>query len=445
MFKPKGNHCDNGATVVARGSGQIEVWGGAEYTRNRVGDSYFDQLDLSGHYTRAEDLAMFAELGIGALRCGMLWERHAAEPSWKCEDQYLANVQAAGLRPILGLLHHGSGPPSTSLLDPEFPGKLAAYAGEVAARYPWAEAYTPVNEPHTTARFACRYGVWYPHHASQRSFYHALLQQMKAVVLSMEAVRKVRPDAKLIQTDDLGKVWSTPELQTVSELLNERRWLPFDLLTGSVDRFHPFYQCLIDARIPEQQILWFLDHPCPPDVIGVNYYVTSDRFLDHRIEAYPKELRSAEGAFVDLEAARIRPGGIQGFENILIEAHQRYRLPVAITEVHLGDRVEEQMRWAAEAWNSARRAQAAGVDCAAVAFWALLGSYFWNRLVTVDNGHYEPGVFDLRSGEPRPTLLAEMVKQCARGETPEHEVLAAPGWWRSQERLQYILDAELVA
>ena len=74
-------------------------------------------------------------------------------------------------------MHHGSGPPTTSLLDPEMATKLAAYAGEVARRYPWIDAYTPVNEPHTTARFACRYGIWFPHHQSERSFLTALMNQ----------------------------------------------------------------------------------------------------------------------------------------------------------------------------------------------------------------------------------------------------------------------------
>ena len=54
------------------------------------------------------------------------------------------------------------GPAYTSLADPEFPEKLAEYAGAVAKRYPWIGHYTPVNEPLTTARFSGWYGLWYP-------------------------------------------------------------------------------------------------------------------------------------------------------------------------------------------------------------------------------------------------------------------------------------------
>ena len=193
-------------------------------------------------------------------------------------------------------MHHGSGPPTTSLLDPEMPTKLAAYAGEVARRYPWIDAYTPVNEPHTTARFACRYGIWFPHHQSERSFLTALMNQMKATVQSMEAIRMENPHARLIQTDDLGKTWSTRELASTSERLNDRRWLPFDLLAGSVDRQHPLFEYLLHGGIREKEIMWFRDHPCPADVIGINYYVTSDRYLDHRTDRYSFAARSAEGS-----------------------------------------------------------------------------------------------------------------------------------------------------
>ncbi len=429
------------ARRVERNCTPVEVWGGVECTCNRVGDRYIDQMELSGHSIR--DLELLAELGIRALRCGVLWERHDLDPCWKWPDAHLNAVHGSGMRPIVGLVHHGSGPRHTSLLDPEFANKLASYAGEVAARYPWVEAYTPVNEPHTTARFSCRYGLWYPHHRSEGSYLRALLNQLKAVVLSMRAVRDVQPHAQLLQTEDMGCTWSTPELAETAALFSERRWLTYDLLCGTVDRLHPLYDYLLRAGIREHEIRWFADNPCPPDILGVNYYATSDRFLDHRVDLYPASCRSAEGAFVDIEAVRVRPRTIQGFETVLLEAHERYHLPLAITEVHLGGGVEEQIRWAAEAWNAAVRARDRGVRCRAVTFWALLGSYFWNALVTDDNGHYEAGVFEIRRGRPHATELAELVRQCAQGEAPFHPALSELGWWHQPDRIRYDLEAEL--
>ncbi len=416
-------------------AGPPELWGGAEYTCNRVGERYFDQMNLSGHCSRIGDLEQFASLGIKTLRVGLLWERQEIDPSWQWPDERLRWMMAAGIRPIASLIHHGSGPMHTSLLDPLFPDKLAEYARVVAERYPWIDAYTPVNEPNTTARFSGLYGIWYPHHKSKLSYLRALLNQMKATVLSMEAIRRVRPDAQLIQTDDLGRVWGTETLRPLWELMTERRWLPFDLLCGHVDRGHPMYGYMREAGIAERDILWFLDHPCPPNVIGVNYYVTSDRYLDHRTHLYSPERQSGEGAYVDVEAVRLRADGICGFDSLVLDAWERYRIPVAITEVHLGGPVQEQIRWVAEAWNSAVRARELGANCIAVTLWALLGSFYWDSLVSCDNGHYEPGVFDVSGGTPVATALAQIAVQLAQGKQPVHAALSRPGWWREESRI----------
>ena len=268
-------------------SSSLEVWGGVEYTLNRVRDRYLDQTRFSGHDQRLSDYDLFPVLGITTVRTGLLWERFERDGNWRWADANLKAIREAGLRPIAGLLHHGSGPKHTSLLDQEFPEKLAAYAARVAARYPWIDAYTPINEPNTTARFSCLYGLWYPHHKSRGSFLCALLREVKATVLSMRAIRQVRPDAQLLQTADAGRVYSTPELAATCDLLNERRWLQIDLLCGRVDQQHPLFTYICDSGIPEAEILWFRDNPCPPSIVGLNYYVTSDRFLDHRLALHP--------------------------------------------------------------------------------------------------------------------------------------------------------------
>lgn len=423
----------------------LEMWGGVEYTCNRVRNRYFDQMELSGHSERLSDYERFAELGLQTLRVGMLWERHDSDPSWRWSDERLRCLQQLGIRPIIGLLHHGSGPRHTSLHDPAFAEKLASYAAAFAERYPWVDSYTPVNEPNTTARFSGMYGLWYPHTMARSGYLRALLNQLRGTVLSMEAIRRVRPDARLIQTDDVGNISGTDELRPVWELLNLRQWLPYDLLCGCVDRYHPMFDYMREEGISEAEIYWFAEHACPPDVTGINYYVTSDRFLDHRMELYPENRRSAEGPFADVEAARVCPDGIVGVDSLLIEAWERYRVPVAITEVHLGCTVDEQIRWMAESWERAMHVRSQGVECIALTAWALLGSFFWNELVTRDNGHYEPSVFDLSSGSPEPTELASVVAQIAAGKRPHHPALMQPGWWNHENRILFPCGEEVAA
>src|SRR3954462_13157246 len=161
-----------------------EVWGGVECTVNRVGDQFQDQLVRSGHAARLEDLDRFAQLGIRSLRYPVLWERTApnglADADWTWADQRLGRLRELGIRPIVGLVHHGSGPRHTRLVDPSFATGLAEFAQAVAERYPWGARYTPVNEPLTTARFSGLYGHWYPHGRDPLSFARALLTQCRA-------------------------------------------------------------------------------------------------------------------------------------------------------------------------------------------------------------------------------------------------------------------------
>jgi dTDP-4-dehydrorhamnose reductase len=419
----------------------IELWGGVECTVNRVGGRYFNQLELNGHARRIEDLDRFADLGIRAFRQPVLWEllepERDSEIDWSWTDQRLERLRSLNIRPIAGLVHHGSGPLYTNLLDPEFITGLARFAARVADRYPWIEDYTPVNEPMTTARFSGLYGSWYPHHHSHESFLRMLVVQCRAVAEAMSAIRKVNPRARLVQTEDFGRTYASPSIQPLAGDLNERRWLTLDLLCGTLKRESPIWGYFLRNGVTEDELKWFHDHPSPPDLIGVNHYLTSDRFLDDSLHLYPAEIHASAGPFhfVDVEAVRacadcpITAGGV------LRDAWERFKIPVAITEAHLGCTREEQMRWLQEVASDAAAERSEGVDVRAVTVWSLLGAYNWNTMVTRESGHYEPGVFDLRSPQPRPTALAGLVRTLAGRNGAPHPVLGGPGWWHRPERV----------
>jgi len=425
----------------------LEMWGGVECTVNRVRDRWFDQTSRSGHDTRTHDLDAFATLGLSALRYPVLWERVApvslGQPDWRWTDERLARLQGLGLRPIVTLVHHGSGPSYTSLLDPRFPELLARFARMVAERYPWVTDYTPINEPLTTARFSALYGHWYPHEHAAPAFVRALLNQTRGIVLAMRAIRHVNAAASLVQTDDCGRIFGTAATRIQVEHEAHRRWLTWDLLTGRVDSAHPLRDFLAGAGATTSELAFFTDAPCPPDIVGLNYYLTSDRHLDERLALYPEETHGGNDTlrYADVEAVRARPAGIEGHEQHLIAAWERYRLPLAITEVHLACTREEQLRWLVDSWRAAQAARGRGADVRAVTAWALLGSYDWDSLVTCDAGHYESGVYDARASIPRPTALATVVSDLAAGREPVHPVLSTPGWWKRPQRMIYGEDA----
>lgn len=419
---------------------ELEMWGGAECTVVRVGDHWGDQSHLSGHHGRDDDLDLFAEIGFTAMRYPVLWERvapnHPDHCDWTWTDARLARLHQLGIRPIAGLVHHGSGPHYTSLLDPEFPAKLGHYAGQVARRYPWITDWTPVNEPLTTARFSALYGHWYPHHRDEGSFWTALVNQVDGVRHAMRAVREVIPTARLIQTDDLGRTYATAPLLYQAAFDNMRRWAGWDMLFGRITPQHPLWRRIIRYGLADRLHAIAAD-PCPPDIVGVNHYLTSDRFLDHRLQRYPRVAHGGNGEqhYADVEAIRVldpAPGGLPG---ALREAWDRYKTPLAVTEVHLGCTREEQLRWVAEAWDVAHALRGEGVDMRAVTSWAVLGSCGWNTLLTCD-GVYEPGLYDVSSGRPRPTALAPLWQGLPHG-SARHPVARTPGWWRRPMRLLY--------
>ncbi len=415
----------------------IELWGGLECSIVAVGGEIRNQVAETGHARRADDLGRFAGLGLKTLRYPLLWESISPqtpdECHWSWHDGRLLEMRRLGLEPIAGLIHHGSGPHYTDLLDPAFPELLARHAARVARRYPWIRDYTPVNEPLTTARFSGLYGHWRPHRRDDPSFLRAVVHQCMAVVLSMETIRRINPHARLIQTEDIGKTFSTPLLDYQARFENERRWLSLDLLCGRVDADHPWWKILLSNGVDEKALRLFLERPTPPDVIGVNHYLTSERYLDEDLSRYPAVLHGGNGrhAYADAEAVRVElPDGATGPEARLMEVWRRYRAPIAVTEAHHGCSRDEQLRWLMEVWNAAHRAREQGADVRAVTIWSLLGTYDWNSLLTRRLGHYEPGAFDVRSAPPRPTALAKAAADLARRGAFDHPVLSQPGWWR---------------
>ncbi|MBO2011289.1 family 1 glycosylhydrolase [Hymenobacter negativus] len=429
----------------------VEIWGGVECTCRRVGDDYSDQLTRNGHRHRLDDLDRFAEMGLRTLRYPVLWEHVAPEsldqPDWQWSDERLARLQALKIEPIVGLVHHGSGPRYTSLADPGFAESLARYAGMVAARYPWVRYYTPVNEPLTTARFSGLYGLWYPHGTDDATFVRLLYNQVRATKLAMQAIRRVNPAAQLVQTEDLGQAHSTPALARQAEFENHRRWLSFDLLSGAVTAQHPLWNYLRTNGLSANELAEFRFDPCPPDILGINHYATSERYLDERLTHYPGlgavPATSRRPAYVDVEALRVAGVATLGLEGVLREAWTRYRRPLAVTESHLGCTREEQMRWLNQAWAVTNRLRAGGMDVRALTVWALLGAFDWDSLLTRDGVSYESGVFDVRAGQPRPTALFRMVQNLARHGHHAHPVLQGPGWWQRDMRFSYFPPKQL--
>ena len=417
----------------------LQLWGGLECSVVKVGGVWRDQVVETGHQDRIGDLALVAGLGVRTVRYPVLWERCGVRaPGWEWHDRRLEALDGLGITPIVGLIHHGTGPLAGGMLDRGFARGLAAHAGRVAERYPFVARWTPVNEPLTTARFACLYGFWHPHRRSEGAFLRAVVAQCQAALLAMRAVRRSVPRATFMHTEDMCRVFSTRPLAAQAAYENERRWLSLDLLCGKLGRSHPWWGRLLAAGAAEAVLDELATGEAAPDVIGVNHYVTSDRFLDHRLANYPASLHGGNGrtVYADTEAARVSlPPGARGWPARLREVWARFGVPLVLSEVHLGcDDEVEQVRWLMQAWNAAQTLRTEGAAVEAVTAWALMGLNDWSSMLVQQRQHYEPGAFDARYDPPRPMLLSHAIRGLAQDGRFSHPGLQAPGWWQALER-----------
>ena len=422
----------------------LELWGGIECSYNRVRSKYFDQLQYSNHYRRTEeDIGAFADLGIRAMRYPLIWERmqprRDAPIDWSHAVIAMNALRSANIQPIVGLVHHGSGTRFADVTSPDFALHLSGFAGEVAKKFPWIEYYNPVNEPLTTARFCGLYGLWYPHKRNDRAFVNILLNELKGVALSMQAIRKVNPVAKLVQTEDLAKIYSTPFMKYQADFENNRRWLPFDILCGKLKPGHPLWNYISRYAPDERDLHFFIDNPCPPDILGLDYYPTSERFLDENLQKYPPHYHGHNHRhdYADVEAIRMRLEEPSGPFVLMQEVWDRYQLPMAVTEVHIHCDTDNQIRWFSEIRHACQELQAKGAKILALTSWALLGSFGWNRLLTSPAGDYEPGAFNVSSGKPVATPLALYLKELASNAGFIHPATSGTGWWKDPSRYLY--------
>src|SRR5205823_92805 len=83
----------------------------------------------------------------------------------------------------------------------DWPALFAEYAGAFAARFPWVQCYTPVNEIYVCAKLSALEGVWNERKQGDRSFVTAMTNLCRANLLAIRAILRVRPDAVFVQSE----------------------------------------------------------------------------------------------------------------------------------------------------------------------------------------------------------------------------------------------------
>jgi hypothetical protein len=216
-----------------------------DHGRTRV-----DEMARCKHYDLWKtDFDLVQELGVNFLRYGpplfSAW-RGAGRYDWSFADETFADLLRRDVTPIVDLCHFGVPDWIGDFQNPDFPRLFADYARAFAARFPWVQFYTPVNEMYICALFSARYGWWNEQLASERGFVTALKHIVRANVLAMRAILDVRPDAIFVQSEssEYFHAWNPAAIGAAyRDLISEwRDVLPTQSVVLAVPAFPPSRQ-----------------------------------------------------------------------------------------------------------------------------------------------------------------------------------------------------------
>ena len=210
-----------------------------------------DEMESCHHYERwKEDFALVGELGVEYLRYGPPIHTTLIGPEkydWSFADKTFAELKRLNITPIVDLCHFGVPDWLGNFQNPDFPQQFCLYAKAFAERFPWIQLYTPVNEMYICAMFSAKYGWWNEQLSSDQSFVMALKHIVKANVLAMAEIVKIRSDAIFIQSESSEYFHAeSPAAIGPAEVLNSMRFLSLDLKLWAAGG-------LGDVRVPARQ------------------------------------------------------------------------------------------------------------------------------------------------------------------------------------------------
>jgi beta-glucosidase/6-phospho-beta-glucosidase/beta-galactosidase len=348
------------------------------------GSVRIDQMESCGHYRLwREDFDLVEDLGLGYLRYGPPLHTSLIGPDrydWEFADVTFADLRRRNIIPIVDLCHFGVPDWIGNFQNPDFVPIFASYARAFAARFPWVQLYTPVNEMFICAQFSAKYGWWNEQGTTDLTFVTALKNIVKANVCAMREILQVRPDAIFIQSESSEYFHAeNPAAIKPAEIENSKRFLSLDLNYGHrVDS--EMYEYLFDNGMTREEYHFFLGnslrHHC---ILGNDYYWTNE----HRVAA---------------DGFTRASGEIFGYSEITRQYYARYRLPVMHTETNIaeGPNGDEAVNWLWKEWANVLRVRNDGVPTVGFTWYSLTDQIDWDVGLRERNNRVHPvGLYDL--------------------------------------------------
>lgn len=333
-----------------------------------------DQMELVGHYARwDEDIDLVKDLGTRYLRFGppvhRAWHGHQRY-DWDHADAVFGRMRQYNIIPIADLCRLGVPDWVGDFQNPDMPRLFAAYARAFAERYPWVQLYSPVSTIMVTAFASARLGLVNEGLKDDRSFVTALKHLCAACVLAMIEILDVRPDAIFIQSERAAYFHAeSPEAIGRAETLNAMRFLALDLIYGHRVE-SGMYEFLLDNGMTRAEYCWFMETRLARHcILGTDYYPANERR-------------------VDAAGNRHEAGETLGYDDIVSQYHQRYRLPVMHTETSVPQGIsgEASVNWLWKEWANALRVRNNGVPLVGFTWFPLIDQIGWDEAGRIKAG-----------------------------------------------------------
>ena len=345
--------------------GELESWPDDQMEAKNP-DSYVSGKGTD-HYNRYEqDFDLLKKLNMNAFRFSVEWSRvEPQEGAWNIEavehyKAYVAELNRRGIEPIVTLFHFTL--PTWFAAMGGFEKKkntkhFVRFAEKIIRELGSGVRFViTVNEPEVYAYESYMMGYWPPNITSKTTAWRVLNNLANAHNQAAAAIHAINRRYRV----SVAK--NSPYIYAGDDALLSRKYADFQQF------------------VRDDYFLRKVVKTC--DFLGVNYYF-SDRVYGYRVHNPDKKISDLGW---DLSPSNIQ----QALERL----HEKYRLPIIVTENGLADRNDENRQWwITQTLIGMQKAMDNGVVLEGYLHWSLLDNFEWDKgrwprfgLVAVDYG-----------------------------------------------------------
>jgi beta-glucosidase len=331
--------------------GELDSWPDNE-KEAKDPKSYVSGKSTDHYHRYEEDFDLLKKMNMNAFRFSVEWSRvEPEEGAWNIEavehyKSYVAELNRRGIEPVVTLFHFtlpvwfaalgGFEKKANTKYFVRFAEKIIRELGS------GVRLIITINEPEVYAYESYMMGYWPPNVTSRRSCRRVLNNLAYAHNQAAAAIHGINRRYKV----SIAK--NSPYVYAGDDALISRKYADF----------HQF--------IRDDYFLRKVVKHC--DFIGMNYYF-SDRVYGYRVHN-PDERVSDLGW--DLSPANI--------QHALERIHEKYGLPILVTENGIADRSDENRQWwITQTLMGMQKAIDNGVQLEGYLHWSLLDNFEWDK------------------------------------------------------------------